>query len=259
MSISNVVAPHLPYLRRFARALSGSQQSGDAYVVATLETLIADPEVLTHNTDVQAVLYRLFLKIWNSLPHNGKKLSVETVEGRLNGMTPVSRQAFLLTAMEGFSSDRAALALDVDRPTFDALSDLAAREVAEQIATNVLIIEDEPIIAMDLESIVGSLGHRVIDIATTYDRAVKAAAKERPGLILADIQLADGSSGLDAVNDILRGFEIPVIFITAFPERLLTGERPEPVFLLTKPFSNSALIGIISQALYFDEKSRRTP
>ena len=43
MSIAQAIAPHLPYLRRFARALTGTQQGGDAYAVATLEALIADP------------------------------------------------------------------------------------------------------------------------------------------------------------------------------------------------------------------------
>ena len=80
-----------------------------------------------------------------------------------------------------------------------------------------------------------------------------------PGLVLADIQLADGSSGLDAVNEILTEIEVPVIFITAFPERLLTGEKPEPAFLITKPFRPEAVKAAISQALFFDRKaSKRT-
>ena len=44
MSIADSVAPHLPYLRRFARSLTGSQEVGDSYVMAVLETLIADPK-----------------------------------------------------------------------------------------------------------------------------------------------------------------------------------------------------------------------
>ena len=52
--------------------------------------------------------------------------------------------------------------------------------------------------------------------------------------------------------DILVEFQVPVIFITAFPERLLTGERPEPTFLITKPFQRSTVKAAISQALFFD-------
>lgn len=74
-------------------------------------------------------------------------------------------------------------------------------------------------------------------------------------MVLADIQLADGSSGIDAVNDILAASAIPVIFITAFPEHLLTGERPEPTFLVTKPFDENMVKALISQALFFNEAS----
>ena len=78
------------------------------------------------------------------------------------------------------------------------------------------------------------------------------ARQSPPGLVLADIQLADDSSGIDAVRDILAEFSVPVIFITAFPERLLTGERPEPTFLITKPFQRSTVKAAIAQALFFD-------
>ncbi len=80
------------------------------------------------------------------------------------------------------------------------------------------------------------MGHAITGVARSRDAAVALAGAERPDLILADIHLADKSSGIDAVNDILgAGGTIPVIFITAFPERLLTGERPEPAFLISKP------------------------
>ena len=72
MSTSQAVAQHLPYLRRYARALSGSQASGDAYVAATLEALIQDPKVLDSQASTRIGLYRLFTKIWGSLAVNGK-------------------------------------------------------------------------------------------------------------------------------------------------------------------------------------------
>ena len=96
-------------------------------------------------------------------------------------------------------------------------------------------------------------------VARTHSEAVEIAKKKKPGLILADIQLADGSSGLDAVNELLKTFEVPVIFITAYPERFLTGERPEPAFLIAKPFQPAMVSAIASQALFFSRnaKSRR--
>jgi CheY-like chemotaxis protein len=96
------------------------------------------------------------------------------------------------------------------------------------------------------------MGHAVTGIARTRTEAVALAASNRPDLILADIQLADNSSGIDAVNDILAQFDdIPVVFVTAFPERLLTGKRAEPTFLITKPFSDDQVTSAVSQAMFF--------
>ena len=128
--------------------------------------------------------------------------------------------------------------------------------MAAEIATDVLIIEDETFIAMDLESLVKNLGHNVIGVARTHSDAVALAKNRKPGLILADIQLADGSSGLDAVNELLKTFEVPVVFITAYPERFLTGERPEPAFLISKPFQPAMVSAVASQALFFQRNSR---
>ena len=122
-----------------------------------------------------------------------------------------------------------------------------------RVATSVLIIEDEPLIAMDIESMVESLAFAA-GVARTHNEAIKLFNERRPGLVLADIQLADGSSGIDAVNDILRAVSVPVIFITAFPERLLTGERPEPAFLVTKPFQPDMVKALVSQVLFFSEQ-----
>jgi CheY-like chemotaxis protein len=137
------------------------------------------------------------------------------------------------------------------------LIDAAGKEIANQIRTDVLIIEDEPFIALDLQSLVEEQGHRVVDVARTHREALEAVRRQKPGLILADIQLADGSSGLEAVNQILESVSMPVIFITAYPERFLTGTPPEPAFLITKPFNIDSLKAIISQALFFDRRSQR--
>jgi CheY-like chemotaxis protein len=178
------------------------------------------------------------------------------VEQRLGNITPLPRQAFLLVALEGFSEEDAAAILEVDVATLRHLVEQSGRELAAEIATDVLIIEDETLIAMDLEELVEHLGHRVLGVARTHRDALTLAKAKRPGLILADIQLADGSSGLDAVNELLQSFEVPVIFITAFPERFLTGERPEPAFLIAKPFQPATVSAVISQVLFFERKAR---
>ena len=258
MSVTKVIGPHLPYLRRFARALTGRQASGDAYVVATLEALVADQAALGDLDHARIGLYKIFVRIWQGVPVNGAWDASGGLEAhtQLETMTPRSRLAFLLTAVEGFSAAESANIIGVSDKEFAAMNEESGREIADQIATDVLIIEDEPIIAMDLEQIVTDLGHRVIGMAATHRQAVEMASQKRPGLILADIQLADGSSGLDAVNELLQTFEAPVIFITAYPERFLTGTRPEPAFLVTKPFHANALVALISQALFFKHNSR---
>ena len=258
MSISANIAPHLPYLRRFARALTGSQDGGDAYVVAVLESFVAEPHTFPANEDPRIILYRSFLKIWRSVDLNQATEAVRSSAGRnLASITPLPRQAFLLTSVEGFSTAEAAQVLGTQVENVAKLLSQAGREIADQVATDVLIIEDEPLIAMDLENLVQSLGHRVNGVARTQKEALAAVKKHRPGLVLADIQLADGSSGLDAVNEILLEIDLPVIFVTAFPERLLTGQRPEPTFLITKPFDENTVRAVISQALFFGVQSQR--
>jgi DNA-directed RNA polymerase specialized sigma24 family protein/CheY-like chemotaxis protein len=260
VSTSQTILQHLPPLRRYARALTGNQPSGDAYVAATVESLIASPKILEASSSPRVGLYRLFTKIWNSIPVNGKSERPDPTlphEQHLTQITPRPRQAFLLVALEGFSEEEAAEVLDCSLPTLRDLIEESGRELAAEIATDVLIIEDETFIAMDIEALVEGLGHQVIGIARTHTEAVALARQKRPGLILADIQLADGSSGLDAVNELLGSFAVPVIFITAYPERFLTGQRPEPAFLIAKPFQGGVVSAVISQALFFGRKARQ--
>jgi len=248
MSIARQVAPELPALRRFARLLAGSQKSGDAYVVATLEALNVDPGVFPSQLPPRQGLYKVFLKLWSSAVPRALSGSFDSepknaAERNLDAITPLPRQTFLLRTVEGFSVQEIGGILDRSTESVTALITQAGREIAQQVATEILIIEDEPIIALDIETMVQELGHSVTGIA------------RNPGLVLADIQLADGSSGLAAVNEILASINVPVIFITAYPERLLTGEKPEPAFLITKPFQADTVRATISQALFFDRRA----
>jgi DNA-directed RNA polymerase specialized sigma24 family protein len=253
MSLVEQLGPHLPYLRRYARALTGTQKSGDQYVKAALQALAAG-EAELEALPPRVALYKLFQVIWGA---TGAKLETtpekagDAIAQRVMRIPPRHRQAFLLTALEGFTIDEAAQILDESTEGVRALLSRAQRDIEAELATDVLIIEDEPVIAADIEALVLDLGHKVTTVATTRTEAVAAVKARRPGLVLADIQLADGSSGIDAVNDILKGMDVPVIFITAFPERLLTGEKPEPTFLITKPFQPETVKAAIGQALFF--------
>lgn len=257
MSLLARLAPHLPYVRRYARALTGDQVTGDQYVRVALEALAVGERQLPSDMTPRVALYHVFHTIWSAtgaqLEASGSSdLSLgDLTSQRLLRIAPRSRQAFLLTSLEGFTPSEAAQVLGTDIRAVEVLIGEAQADIDAELATDVLIIEDEAIIAADIESLVRELGHDVTGTATTHTEAVEAVRQHRPGLVLADIQLADGSSGIDAVRDILKDINVPVIFITAFPERLLTGERPEPTFLITKPFQPETVKAAISQALFF--------
>ncbi len=254
-SLSEAIAANLPFLRRYARALTGSQDAGDRYAAVTLEAILEDPAAAKAAPSPKLALFSAFHLVWSSagapVGEPDTPMSAHA-QDHMAGLTPNTREALLLHAIEGFLFDEIALIMGVEVDDAIAFVNVARREMEAAIAGDVLVIEDEAIIAMDIAAIVQEMGHRVTGIARTRRDAVQRAASSRPDLILADIQLADNSSGIDAVNDILAQFDdIPVIFITAFPERLLTGSRPEPAFLITKPFSEDQVRSAVSQAMFF--------
>jgi len=249
----------LPFLRRYARALTGSQTSGDRYAAATMEAILADWSLMDDELGARVSLFRAFQSVWSS---SGSTLSEPASAGapagaearaqaRMANLTPQSREALLLRVIEEFRSEEVAQIMRITPPEADALVQAAMREMEADVPGKVMIIEDEPLIAMDIRNIVQDMGHTVTGIAPTRREAMKLGGGVHPDLILADIQLADNSSGIDAVNDLLAALsDVPVVFITAFPDRLLTGERPEPAFLITKPFTQEQVRSAVSQAIF---------
>ena len=253
MSMSATLGPHLPYLRRYARALTGSQVEGDAYVRIMLELLANGKAILLAGLPPRIALYHLFHNTWSDLGEKYPTATVfaSTVERRLHALAPQSREVLLLTTLEEFSLADAATILALSEAEVEASIEDTLIAIDRDLASEILIIEDEMLIALDLENLVQDLGHGVVGIATTRDEAVRIALERKPDLILADIQLADESSGVDAVVAIRAKMEIPAIFITAFPKRLLSGDRPEPTYLITKPFAREMVRATIGQALFF--------
>jgi CheY-like chemotaxis protein len=250
------IAAELPYLRRYARALTGRQDSGDRYAAATLEALLADRSILEQESSPRIALFRAFHTVWQTSGAPVAEPDEPGLERRaqahLTGLTPNTREALLLRTIEEFDHIQIARIMQVEPDEAEDLVAIAYREMDSTIRGKVLVIEDEPLIALDIRNIVQDMGHHVTGIARTHAQAVKQGRAERPDLILADIQLADNSSGIDAVRDLLEMLgDVPVIFITAFPDRLLTGEKPEPAFLITKPFSPEQVRSAVSQAMFF--------
>lgn len=241
----------LPGLRRYARALLGAQDVGDLAVREALQALIEGRVEKEGSASPRMALYKAFHQILGRRPAGAAPAM--KADRHLQSLDISSRMAFLLTAMEGFSYAEAARILGIGLEQVEAQVVAAQIDIDRQTRTRVLIIEDEWLIALDLKSLVEELGHDVVGVAPTRSRAVDLGRQGGFGLVLADIQLADGSSGIDAVADILSAFNVPVIFITAFPDRLLTGERPEPTYLIAKPFLSETVKATIAQALFFHE------
>ena len=257
--VSEQLITILPYLRRYARALVGDQKIGDTYVRICLETLLQEPNRVQSGPEARVQLFALFHEVFTrtgvrdaaSDALSPSELKDLTVESRLKALPPTERQALLLTTLEGFSTTQCAEILKVPEATATELVAEAWSLVNQQMATTILIIEDEPVIALDIAGLVNDMGHSVIGVASSQSEAVQMARKSQPGLVLADIDLGSGGSGITAVKSILQSMTVPVIFVTAYPERLLTGERPEPTYLVTKPFEPDTLKVTISQALSF--------
>ena len=247
------VRAEMAYLRRLGRALTGNQSMADLAVVQLMEDLLVETDFIDASHNPRIALYRRLLSILEGVATVPPGHSVTAFP------TPRSRQGYLLTAIEGFSNESAAEVLSVSLSEFCLLLDAAKAEIAQQVSSRVLIIEDEAFIVFELETVVTGLGHSVTGIARTHKEAIAEIDRNRPDLILSDVELADGSSGIEAVDEILTSADIPVVFITAHPELLLTGQRCEPAFVINKPFNAAAVRATVSQALYLSQLRNRAP
>jgi len=262
MQSSKEIVRYLPMLRRFSRLLMGNQKAGDVLVLAALQQFATDTETLPGSSDLKCSMYQSLMRMWSSpsghyLSDKSRDLPAgDSIERKARRLPAISRAVFLLTHLDEFSLDKVQLILDLDKDAFDQCLCRANEEVNYLLSTDVMVIEDEMLIASQLEALLRSLGHEVTTVVRTAKQAIAEAKKQPPKLIISDIQLADGSSGIDAVAAIVRDQPCPAVFITAFPERLLTGLRPEPTFLLTKPFKVEQVKAVVSQAVFFDTRIR---
>ena len=249
------IVPEIPYLRRHARLLSGSKEVGDEYVRLCLELVMAEPERL-EGRDLRVQLFHAFHSVWSvinpadpDLETIGTTTHEERLEQGLAALAPTERRVLLLVAVEDFSYEAVGQILNLDTEAVRRHFTKARRDLDEQVTCTVLIIEDEPLIAMELCRIVQEMGLTVVSTASRQDDALEAVERDRPGLVLADIQLQDNGSGIVAAHGILQQLNVPIVFVTGYPDRLLTGEGFEPAFIVTKPFREDALKATIAQAL----------
>ena len=245
----------LPYLRRHARMLLGRQDHADLVIEEALRELLraGDSVAIAHDPrrELLKALYEALHVQGQPEQTASSAETTEPVDARLQSLSLPRRSVLLLLSVERLSVTEVGDVTGLNSSDVLRLAREAQNDVERRLETDILIIEDEWAIARDLRRIVSDLGHRVTGVAASREQALQLAARDNPGLVLADLHLADGDSGVDAVREIFRDRPTPAIFVTAFPERLLARARPEPIYLITKPFSPAMIKSTVSQALFF--------
>lgn len=244
MWAADQIEAHVPYLRRYARAATGDTEKGDACVERVLQQILVkalDDELAESEVTREAVFRRL----------------EEEIERIIESRAAKARRALLLLAVEDFPEAVARRVLGIDQQELLELVQMAELDFASAIATSMLIIEDEPFISAQLKRLSEGLGHRVIGVASTADKAVQLQRESAPDIVLCDIHLADGSLGTDAIAAMGLPDEVPVVFITAYPEKYLSTFNAGPSYLITKPFDPEYVKAVIGHAMLNVQETRR--
>ena len=122
----------------------------------------------------------------------------------------------------------------------------------------ILVVEDEAVVALDVQGRLRRLGYEVVGTASSYASALSQAAEARPDLVLMDIALRDGPDGIAAAERLRAELGVPVVFLTAFAdaETLDRAKRVSPHGYIVKPFDGRDLRATIEIALYRDGLDR---
>ncbi|WP_448204239.1 response regulator [Azospirillum sp. sgz302134] len=241
---------HLPYLRRYARALTGTSVQGDALVTRTLEWYLDGPGASGGADLSRGSLYRHLNQLQDGgVPRNGMA-TVHPVEAALHSLDETDRRLYLLVNLEDLPVADAAAVLQI--PPEEAVERLnhARERVREKLAAVILIVEDDAIIAFDLAETVRGMGHTVCGNAATMDEALALAARHAPTLALMDIRLAEGDNGIEVARELRRQRFLPVIFVTAFPSELSKRGLEHLGPVIPKPFTREQIEQAITRAVF---------
>lgn len=258
MRLSSQLIAYLPRLRRYARAMCGSRSRGDTLVAATIRRL--EISNIKARDDCLVELFQLLTSTWNTGLHERPTgLLPDTPAGpavndRLAALEPPARQAFLLVALEGFSTREAAEILQIQSEEFNRLYGSAEQELLDRTSAEVLIIEGDAIVSAALARIMEDIGHGVSKIACNRQHAIQLVAKQKPGLILCGICFPDNSHGNGAVNEITKGAPVPVVFIASNSDQLSSSSDKAPAFLISKSCSAEQIRAVTGRALIFKDQ-----
>lgn len=236
MWMADRVEKLVPYLRRYARAATGDTAMGDACVERVLQRLIerSFESEFDHDAIDRERLYKM--------------LDAE-LDKNAGSEAARARRALLLVAVENLPRTVARRILGVTADQLEDFLAMAESDFAASTATSMLIIEDEPLIAAQLKRIAEGLGHKVIGIATRADQAITLSRGQKPDIVLCDIHLSDGSLGTDAIAEMKLPENVPVLYVTAYPEKYLATTNEGPSYLIAKPFDPEYLKAVIGHAL----------
>lgn len=226
----------LPGLRRYARAATGCRETGDAIVSEALKPFESDQ---APDSVERLDLFRSVEQVLDRTSANDQAEAVASLSSR----------AQLLTSIAGFSAADVASLSGLNESEIQVLLATAGEGSSNTQPADIFIIEDEPMIAAHLAEIARQMGHNVIGTTGIASDAVRICRERRPELLLSDVMLGDEMRGADAAHDIATMLEIPVIFITAFPQLLLRGGKGEPAYLIEKPFRTASVRAMVARAL----------
>ncbi|MBP2231506.1 response regulator [Azospirillum agricola] len=241
---------HLPYLRRYARALTGTSGRGDALVTRTLEWYLEAQGAADLS---RGALYRHLNQLQDEGAVPPSVAPYHPVESALMALDETDRRLYLLVNLEDLPVADAAAVLGL--PPEDAVHRLthARDRVRARLTATILIVEDDAIIAYDLAETVRGMGHIVCGNAATMDEALTLAAEHRPTLALMDIRLADGDNGLEVARELRAQRFLPVIFVTAFPDDLAKHGLEHLGPVIPKPFTRDQIEQAITRAVFMPQ------
>ncbi|MAW82727.1 MAG: hypothetical protein CMI63_21030 [Parvularcula sp.] len=241
----------LRFVRQFARAVTSDQFLGDEIAAAALQRFDYSAVEGLPDRERQITVFRAFYDAWRSASaEGGAAFSNRSVLAARPFTAEPPRQLVLLVDVIGLEIEKAAALIGVEPSEAKRLlSEERRRIAATQVSGTALVIEDEPVIALEVAATLETIGLKVLATARTADDAIRLANKHRPDVVMADYDLGAGRTGLDAVREITSTLPVIAIFLTAYPDDVLSGDDYEPTFILTKPFDERALRAAIVHGL----------
>ncbi|WP_084418525.1 response regulator [Henriciella litoralis] len=231
----------LPDLRRFSRALTGTQEAGDALVSEAVRLLSNRSQELVEHFCSRPRLFGLVSSILDSrtfLAFNPERAD-----------SP-GRRAVLMQDVFGFTEEDARSALQLASDNYRMLLQAARLPASGLEPARIVILEDQFLIAADEEILLKSHGHDVVGVCATAEEALEIVKSESPDIVICDIDLGAGNpTGLDFAKSVPPEARCAFVFVTGHPATLCQGHPGEPAYLVSKPYDPAVLATIVYQAL----------